>query len=50
MSMSDEYDWNDVEAIIEDLKRDGYTVDEFESTTAEAVPRKAFRLRVKRDE
>jgi len=48
--MSDNYDWNDVEAIIEDLKRDGYTVDEFKSNTSEPKKEKAFLLVVERNE
>jgi len=48
--MSNDYDWNDVDAIIEDLKRDGYTVDRFESNTSEPRKEKAFLLVVKRDE
>jgi hypothetical protein len=48
--MSEHYDWNDVEAIIEDLKRDGYTVAEFESNTSEPKREKAFLLVVERDE
>jgi hypothetical protein len=42
--------WSDVEAIIEDLKRDGYQVDEFKSNTSEPRPEKAFLLRVSRDD
>jgi len=46
--MSD--NWNDVESIIEDLKRDGYQVAVFKSNTAEPRPKKAFLLRVERNE
>ena len=42
------YDWTDVEAIIEDLKRDGYTVKEFESNTSEPEQEKAFLFVVER--
>jgi len=44
----EQMDWEDVEAIIEDLKRDGYCVSEFKSNTSEARPEKAFLLRVER--
>jgi len=49
-TMSKHYDWTDVDAIIEDLKRDGYTVAEFESNTSEPEREKAFLLVVERDE
>jgi len=48
--MSDAYDWNDVDAIFEDLKRDGYTVQQFESDTSEPDREKAFLLVVERHE
>ncbi len=46
--MSEQYDWSDVDAIIEDLKRDGYQVSEFKSNTSEPRPEKAFLLEVER--
>jgi len=46
--MNSTYDWDDVDAIIEDLKRDGYTVQEFESNTSEPVCEKAFLLVVEK--
>lgn len=48
LNMSNGYNWDDVDAIIEDLKRDGYTVDQFESNTAEPRQEKAFLLVVER--
>lgn len=42
-------EWGDVEAVMKDLKRDGYQVAEFKSNTSEPNREKAFLLVVERD-
>lgn len=43
-----EWEWRDVERVIEDLKRDGYQPSGLKSSTAEARPKKSLLLRVER--
>ncbi|WP_226043347.1 hypothetical protein [Natrinema sp. DC36] len=44
----EDYDWRDVDSVLEDLKRDGYTVAEFETSHSDAVESKGVYLKVER--
>jgi len=45
-----EWSWEDVERVLDDLKKDGYEVANFETSTSYAAPEKTVFLDVSRDE